>query len=695
MKTRIIGLVILFICLSAVNSYSQMKHHQIGRLWQTMFEVGTRPNYSPLYTAMNYPGGDFYLGTRKNMDRTGLWIGVKEWTNKFNEYQPYYVSEGGYMNNEATGVVFPIYNKKYVRQRLPLVSINGTAEKRYSDSRDSSTRRSSLDSDEQIVTKWATDVGIEVTRTSYAFANPRHDSYIIQEYVFKNTGNADKEENTVELPNQVLKDVYFGFWRTFIPSLDVGHQQMGGKHDEWCHYYGNQPGDSLRGFWYVYDGDNNYKIFDDTGDPSELNGEFLSPQYPSFGVLYADTDYMTEIDDPNQPATVNFWPYSQVNSHVSGDPDATLYSDLSSGVQSMGSDTREFGSPVDPQIQQPQLLMSFGPYEIPFGEDIRIVMFEAVGSVSRKQAMQKGRDWFAGKLELNGLTGDDAKNAFVATGKDSLHEIARRAEWTWQNGIEAVPDGPESPSLNISAGPAKVELEWYYNTDDSLPPKPDVDTGEYDFSGYRVFRAADDYNNEYYKIWECGGNSGIDVTNKYTDRDVERGQSYYYYVTAYDDGSQNTSGLVPGESVESSHFSNRNFIYAGVPYAGARPQLDSVFVVPNPFHFQGLAFGGTWDADYKFDPNTGGRPEDKLLFVGLPAKATIRIFTGSGNLIKTLEHPNPYNAQSVSESADEMWLQITDEWQTIKSGVYFFHVEGWDQQGNYIGETMGKFIIIR
>jgi hypothetical protein len=34
-------------------------------------------------------------------------------------------------------------------------------------------------------------------------------------------------------------------------------------------------------------------------------------------------------------------------------------------------------------------------------------------------------------------------------------------------------------------------------------------------------------------------------------------------------------------------------------------------------------------------------------------------------------------------------------WQTIRSGVYFYHVEGWDRDGNNLGTTTGKFVVIR
>ena len=688
---------VLLCFLTAIVANAQIKSHQIGRLWLTMFPAGAEPAYSPINNKMNYPGGDFLFHTRQNMDKLGTWIGVKNFTDKFDRFHSFYVLEGGYLNADAPDIQEQLSNKKYVRQRLPLVDVNDQREQRILENRSDATRQVTLLSDEKIVTKWATDVGILVTRTSYAFANRRHDNYIIQEYLFENSGDIDGD-GTPEFPDQILEDVYFGFWRSLVPSRDIGHEEMGGQFDDWCHYYGNQPGDSLRGFWYAYDGDGNRKAIDDIGDPAELTGEFLSTAYTAFGLLHADTDYANETDDPSQPATINFWPRSRVHSTTKGDPFQTLYLDLSSRNQSMGSDMGPFAEPYDANIQRPDLLMSFGPYDLPFNENVRIVIYEAVGSIDRDKAIQYGHRWLAGDLEWNGRAGDEAKNAIIATGLDSLHKAVDNAEITWAMGIESVPDGPESPNLRINAGPAKIELEWYYGNfgaHDSIPPTPDPDTGKYDFAGYKVFRAEESSLNPYKQIFQCGGDTQVPVTNKYIDRNVERGKSYYYYVVSYDDGSQNSHPNEFGKPVDSSHMSNRNYQFPGVPFVGAYPHLDSVYVVPNPFHAQGLEYGGTLMEDYIIEPDIGARIEDRLTFVGLPAKATLRIFTAHGDLVATLLHPDPTNPRSLAESADEMWFQITGSHQTIKSGVYFFHVEGWDVEDNFLGTTTGKFVVIR
>ncbi|MDZ7372902.1 MAG: fibronectin type III domain-containing protein [candidate division KSB1 bacterium] len=651
------------------------KSHEIGRLWETLTPVWSFPEYNPVSDQMCYPGGDFFFQMRKNLERRGIWIGVKDWTNKDGQFKPFYVSEGGYMNHEAPGILFPIRSRKYVRNRLPIVMVNGVQETRLLDSRAGSTRRTTLEADEQIEVTWTTDVGIQVTLNSYAFANRLHDSYIILDFTFKNTGNADQNTNTIELPNQNLHGVYFGFWFKFIPSGDMGHQQVR-EFDDWVHYVGNQPGDTLRGLWYCYDGDSQRDPRDDIGDPDLTTGEFLAVPYLGVGVLHADRAADDVSDDRAQPITVAYRTPRTIRSHLKGDDEFTLYTELSSGEQSRGTDTGEWAHPWMEPIQEPVVLLAFGPYEIPFGQDVRIVLYEVAGALDQQLAVQFGQDWKAGRLQWRGLTGDQAKNALVATGLDSLLQFASRAQRTWQLGLASVPDGPPAPNLNIDAGPGKVTLRW-----DPVHAEPDPDTGELDFAGYIVYRTEDRYTMPYRPIWRCGGDTGIpDTTTTFVDRNVTRGRNYYYYVVAYDRYGN-----------ASSHYYNRNYQYAAVPLDAPHKNLDSIYVVPNPFHAQGLAYGGTIQEDYTEIP----RKEDQIMFVGLPARAVIRIFTVHGDLVAVLRHPNPDDPRSVPGSADEAWFQISSSWQTIKSGVYFYHVEGWDEEGKPLGTATGKFVVIR
>jgi hypothetical protein len=108
----------------------------------------------------------------------------------------------------------------------------------------------------------------------------------------------------------------------------------------------------------------------------------------------------------------------------------------------------------------------------------------------------------------------------------------------------------------------------------------------------------------------------------------------------------------------------------------AKSQLAKIDVVPNPY--LGAA---AWE---KRNLNTTGRGERKIDFINLPAKCTIRIYTLSGKLIKTIYKDSGYLDGTVS------WNLITDDGMEAAYGIYVYHVEA-----PGIGEYIGKFALIK
>ncbi len=108
----------------------------------------------------------------------------------------------------------------------------------------------------------------------------------------------------------------------------------------------------------------------------------------------------------------------------------------------------------------------------------------------------------------------------------------------------------------------------------------------------------------------------------------------------------------------------------------AKSQLSRIDVVPNPY--LGAA---AWE---KRNLNTTGRGERKIDFINLPQKCTIRIYTLSGQLVKTLYKDSNYLDGTIS------WNLITDDGMEAAYGVYVYHV---DAPG--IGEYIGKFALIK
>ncbi|NUO18371.1 S8 family serine peptidase [bacterium] len=91
--------------------------------------------------------------------------------------------------------------------------------------------------------------------------------------------------------------------------------------------------------------------------------------------------------------------------------------------------------------------------------------------------------------------------------------------------------------------------------------------------------------------------------------------------------------------------------------------LDNAYVYPNPFKGSG-AFGSTG-----------------VFFAALPVDASIRIYSLQGKLIRKLEHK--------SASGHEEWDLLTEDGQTVASGIYLYRIEANGQ------EKLGKLAVIR
>ena len=105
-------------------------------------------------------------------------------------------------------------------------------------------------------------------------------------------------------------------------------------------------------------------------------------------------------------------------------------------------------------------------------------------------------------------------------------------------------------------------------------------------------------------------------------------------------------------------------------------ELDKIAVVPNPY-----VGAASWEPANLF---RAGRGERRIFFVHLPVQCTIRIYTVSGNHIKTIEH------DATIDNGQEPWNLVSKDGMDISYGLYIFHV---DAKG--IGEKIGKFAVIK
>ena len=104
--------------------------------------------------------------------------------------------------------------------------------------------------------------------------------------------------------------------------------------------------------------------------------------------------------------------------------------------------------------------------------------------------------------------------------------------------------------------------------------------------------------------------------------------------------------------------------------------MDKIKVVPNPY-FAASAF----ETQNTF--NTGRGPRE-IQFRYLPNECIIRIYTISGELVRTINHSSPI------ESGTGRWDLLTKDNLAASYGVYVYHVEA-----KNIGEKIGKVAIVK
>ena len=112
------------------------------------------------------------------------------------------------------------------------------------------------------------------------------------------------------------------------------------------------------------------------------------------------------------------------------------------------------------------------------------------------------------------------------------------------------------------------------------------------------------------------------------------------------------------------------FRRADGPLATSFPELDAIHTVPDPY-LRRSAYDG------------GSRTDKELVFVNLPPRATIRIYSLGGTLVDVVDHDDPTGGGRTP------WDLRNRSGQLVASGVYFWHVV--TPQGE---ERVGKFTII-
>jgi hypothetical protein len=710
-------------CFSgSVQAQPRFRYLEVGRMWGKFDDNGG----GGWEESLIWPGGRYReMGQGDirlmggNARRFGPSIGVRDWKDEKGKSYAYMLSPAtGALTRDAGAVGEAVSIKKFLRYRPPKVVVDGEDVGSFVSSNPYDGVDPTIPSEAMVEILYNYRVGLSCLCRVYSYSAVYGRDLMFYEYTFTNTGSF-RSNNRVELPDQVLHKVGVSFSAWPHVSFEGASQNWAiwdDRNDDWGEYYGesyldyigagtplrpagNPDADSLR-LWVLWDGDRDPEESvgkeDDIGDPNiNINftqpntnmGEFLSPQYVGFGILHADRSVNDPSNDLGQPFTTTW-----ISGRYHNIPAFKLdmwYSLLFSGEHRLSGREMGYTSPYDKAVVAPFGYTSVGLYEMPFGSSLRIVMLAAVDGLKREDCIRYGDAWYRGRLpevlgdslvqelerkhsaEVSPHAKDDndrLKDMIVATGRDSLFRtFGLGTRVFFQNEAEgrnpfAIPAPPPAPDLTVTSGAGEVILEW-----GDVSDIPDPDTGVRDFAGYRIYRAKGQRDAPYTMIYEWRRpDQTAPVVTTYRDTTVSRAFAYYYYVTAFDDGSQNW--LEPGRSLESGIFYNMTRKPAHPILGPERREARAVRVVPNPYDRR------SWPLYYPGEP-------DKVMFVNLPARCTIRVYTVSGDLVKTIHH--------TSGTGDEPWNMVTDSNQYAVTGVYILTVE------SSLGTGMEKFVIIR
>ncbi|HET6567236.1 MAG TPA: hypothetical protein VFG50_04665 [Rhodothermales bacterium] len=570
---------------------------------------------------------------------------------------------------------------------------------------------------------WNTNVGITVTRRSYVWSYPGYSDFIIYDYVFKNTGQIVSDYTGAVVPNtqdfqQTLNDVYFAFhsaisvstkstinFHSELTAVQAGAFGWKPPYHDYYHIFD----DGALVFSTNYNGGarptpfDTYPIKEDSLWTRFFGHELESPAAYGWEVLSAASL------DGSGPRTSPAPDVLRIDTHKGGTFDgASLdleFFNLSKGTSEQTlykffttpSEVSDPGTGNNDGTRFNFYTQSYGPYTLAPGDSVRFVIAEIAGVMDYKEVNAGDPD------------GHFPDSTIAAIQRNA--ELARNAV-AWGlgadvNGVPLAADAPEPPpmpqtdAVNASEGIEKAAIAVTWDNIAETTTIADGSgaafySGAEDLDGYRVYRSQD------FQYDPAGGDPVFrgaawtllkDIPKaemsqywdeelqkySYVDETVKFGQRYGYYVAAYNDdpGTWTSANNTQVNDLPTLESGSARHSAATSAVAGPVTSLD-VYVVPNPY-----VFG---DADRSF----GSSATHRIEFRNLPERATIRIYTVSGDLIRTIEH-GPDERGNLFGTA--VWDQKSDSGLQVSPGLYIYHVES--RTEGVSGGVTGKLMIIR
>ena len=735
LKTILITILITGMLFSAI-PLSNRTWIKIGAL-QSPFDAwgaerGWDANRS-LYEGLQWPA---WYDRTDNFVIDRQFMACRNFTNKNGEVQPY--ESAKFSTGSSADQIVPQSLTQTGRYPYTAISVDGTAQ--YVDDYINGQYHDDTKADRVVTNVLNTALGLQMTRKIYAFSQQYNDNYFIYEYTFENTGNID-DDDAIEL-SETIHDFYFGMMSRYCTCREArtvtNLRQAGWGAHQWVYHTPMNENPELP-YFYTWLGQAKTTditlTYDNVGIPFlPAEGTFdeariRGPQFAGMAVLHTDAAYNDDSNDKTKVRTAWY-----IGDTVPGEGnDQQAWTCLSSNFQNLGTfDVPQDvygGHKIADRLAPYTVIkdrgsagtnsyLSFGPYEIPFGETIKIVLCEGVAGLDRKKAIEVGKNWYKAyngndvdlilppapefrdpdPVDETAPMMDIYKDSWVYTGKDSIIKTFMKAKKTYDSGYD-IPFAPPPPlTFDILPQPDQISIEWADN--------PESDPN---FEGYRLYRAMLEPDSFYHPIFECFVTEG-NIETSYSDRELLRGINYYYYIVAYsidpvlgelESGRAYTQTTIPTslkkpprDITDDGTLISDIALQYSLGQINDEERIDAVLgmvrIVPNPYNIKNrkITFGE-------------GLDKDKLMFYNLPESCDIRIFTERGDLVDKLEH---VTMEGMAPVADEAWNSSTASRQVVKSGVYIAHIRVTENINEtetglpllFKGESVvKKFIIIR
>lgn len=762
-----VGMLILVLAVVWIDSANaqvrDFRIHDRGMIHQTVYNTGTiaRPwlvNASTNLPLMEWPprsrtviDGIEYDG-QHNCWGAGVYVSGNEEGSTGNDNRIYSFC-GGVGTRTTTELPFGIWSFPISLEEIENFPLLPDGELNPSYNPD--------EAEEIIIAKWATSLGITITRTSRTWSYPDYDDMIIYEYELEYTGDTDGNPATIERTARlmdVLFHVNYGLGPTKMAyarwyGVPWFYGDTGGIYRTDQHYSMDPD------YWLIWQtvtrtgaGDlqeqfaakpePNPELFMEFAQTGKNGGGLLAAGCPGYAMLYWDSSKLAVVDPEDdarnqsdyadfmlEDANGNYFETDE-NGYIkqpwnikTGTPNTrsskmidraatlderwwTVYGEV--GVPNgVPSDQNRYVLPGgrqwkgrarfewDESYNGGMAITGFGPYIMDIGDKLEFAYAEVIGyggtpgkrtlGGQRDNQFYPIRDWNR-RVELDGqvMTENylddfgypDHINSDVIT----VNQVAHKAHEAYLG--EEIPYsesrmGPEAGMIFPEDNPRPSENTAKYQIPVPFPaPVIDVSNTANATVAVAWKRAVEQFSHprltgalSKFYIYRSDLSAGpfelldsLEVGNVneedlyvYEDGDqtFRLGETKFYAVTSVD-----VNGNESGRTNFTEHTKN----------IAAVDQLTKVYAVPNPF---------VLNSGFE-----GSGQENAIGFYGLPAKATIRIYSFSGQHIETIEH----DADVISTP----WFQVTRNNQDIASGIYFYIVT--TPEGD---KYSGKLVVVK